>query len=301
MGAYVRRNNKTYYKADDGKLYQDYNSALAAYESRRSADRNPLADFNPAEAVLGAVLNNPTAKVLRGAIRFAGDRLGAGSFVDSADNAIRAVTGDRTPVNPSSYSAQTRNELASAIDRAYARGATPNTEGYVPVEYADYSKSNLSTDPAAMGKYVLGRMFARKTDDGGYEISPDERYDYNAAAAVNREAYKKNLDQAFSDALGRGDLKAGLASAADFLNYYTGIGERGMSVGGTFDRSSAPAEAVVAEETTSASPKRNQYVIKEGDTLSRIAAEKGLSVRDLINMNKISNPDLIIPGQQLLF
>ena len=36
MGAYVERNGKEYYKADNGKLYQDYDAAA-------SANMNPLA------------------------------------------------------------------------------------------------------------------------------------------------------------------------------------------------------------------------------------------------------------------
>jgi len=319
MGAYVKRNGKTYYKADDGKLYQDYNAALKTAKSRQEAqekanrlleakvkeqslrDRNPLASFNPVEAVLGAALNNPTARAIRGVARFAGDRLGAGTLVDAADNAIRAVTGDRAQVNPSTYSAQTRDELATAIDRAYARGAIPNAAGYVPVDYVDYSQGNSSIDKDAISKYVTGRMFARKTNDGRYEISPDERYDFNASQSSDQEAYKRNLDAALSDAIGRGDFKAALSSVPDYLNYYTGVGETGMSVGGMFERESSPAEVNIVEKTESSPQLRNRYVVRGGDTLSKIAADKGMSVRDLINLNKITNPDFIRPGQELIF
>lgn len=39
------------------------------------------------------------------------------------------------------------------------------------------------------------------------------------------------------------------------------------------------------------------YTVKRGDTLAEIADEHGVSLSDLINANKLSNPDLIYPGQ----
>ena len=53
---------------------------------------------------LGAALNNPVSRVARSGIRMAGDALGQGDAMDAMDNAIRGVTGDRSQINPSSYS-----------------------------------------------------------------------------------------------------------------------------------------------------------------------------------------------------
>ncbi|QTA38523.1 5'-nucleotidase, lipoprotein e(P4) family [Thermosipho ferrireducens] len=41
------------------------------------------------------------------------------------------------------------------------------------------------------------------------------------------------------------------------------------------------------------------YVVKAGDTLSKIANETGLSVEELVKYNNIENPDLIVVGQKL--
>ena len=41
----------------------------------------------------------------------------------------------------------------------------------------------------------------------------------------------------------------------------------------------------------------NFYTVKSGDTLSGIARRFGVSVRYLVNLNGISNPNLIYPGQ----
>jgi LysM repeat protein len=42
------------------------------------------------------------------------------------------------------------------------------------------------------------------------------------------------------------------------------------------------------------------YTVERGDSLSRIAQENGISLRDLIDANDLSNPNLIHPGQVLV-
>lgn len=41
------------------------------------------------------------------------------------------------------------------------------------------------------------------------------------------------------------------------------------------------------------------YTVKSGDTLWKIAEKFGLSIAQIINMNMITNPDMIYPGQEL--
>ncbi|MBO8161016.1 MAG: 5'-nucleotidase, lipoprotein e(P4) family [Thermosipho sp. (in: Bacteria)] len=41
------------------------------------------------------------------------------------------------------------------------------------------------------------------------------------------------------------------------------------------------------------------YIVKEGDTLSKIAKETGLTIEELVKFNNIENPDLIVVGQKL--
>jgi LysM repeat protein len=42
------------------------------------------------------------------------------------------------------------------------------------------------------------------------------------------------------------------------------------------------------------------YTVERGDTLSRIAQENGISLRELVDANDLSNPNLIYPGQVLV-
>lgn len=43
-----------------------------------------------------------------------------------------------------------------------------------------------------------------------------------------------------------------------------------------------------------------KYVVKEGDTLADIANSFGVSIADIIAANNLSNPDVIIVGQELI-
>ena len=270
---------------------------------------NPFSHFNIGEAALGLVLNNPTAKVIRKGARMAGDAFGFGTAADAGENAIRAVTGDRRRVDPKSYSDSTRTALADATDSAYARGAKPDEGGYIPVGYSDYK-------PGA-DKYVTGAMWSRKNKDGSYEMRPDERYDFNASAAKDREAYKSNLDGATQAAWDRGDLGALVANLPDHINYHTGIGGRGMEISGRYSRpgqstpeqpSNAPAPGappVIPSAASKPQPavdsRESAYSVKSGDTLSAIARSKGTTVDALAKLNGIKDVNRIGVGQQLRF
>lgn len=53
-----------------------------------------------------------------------------------------------------------------------------------------------------------------------------------------------------------------------------------------------PDEPIVVEGT--------EYVVKKGDTLSEIAAACGATVKELAELNKIENPDIIVTGAKLV-
>lgn len=45
---------------------------------------------------------------------------------------------------------------------------------------------------------------------------------------------------------------------------------------------------------------RTEYIVKEGDTLWKIGREYDISVAELININRLTQPDLIYPGQIII-
>ena len=157
---------------------------------------------------------------------------------------------------------------------------------------------------------------ARKNDDGSYEISPDERYDFNASHATNRKEYKANLDTAMGDAIKNRSPLGVIANAPDYLNYFTGAGGRGMNIGGKFERPDQPAtkpessskpnyvpnSPMTSKSTAPASvPASASYAVQAGDTLTSIARKRGVSIAEIAKKNNIQNMDQIGIGQKLTF
>jgi LysM repeat protein len=71
--------------------------------------------------------------------------------------------------------------------------------------------------------------------------------------------------------------------------------------------SSAPATTVaptvpapVATATPAPAANQRRYVVQSGDTLSGIAAQYGVTVQQIIDANSLQNPDLVLPGQELI-
>ena len=63
----------------------------------------------------------------------------------------------------------------------------------------------------------------------------------------------------------------------------------------------AAVPALVAVTTAAFAPSASaaSYTVKPGDTLSKVAFANGLSLTQLLALNKLSNPNLIFPGQTL--
>lgn len=61
-----------------------------------------------------------------------------------------------------------------------------------------------------------------------------------------------------------------------------------------------PEEPAVEPEEPAIEVTGDEYVVKAGDTLNAIAKASGLTVKDLVDANKIANPDLIIIGAKLV-
>lgn len=60
------------------------------------------------------------------------------------------------------------------------------------------------------------------------------------------------------------------------------------------------APAPVATATTAPVGNQKRYVVQDGDTLSGIAAQYGVTVQQIIDANSLQNPDLIVQGQELI-
>ena len=265
-------------------------------------------DLNLTEVALQGVVNSPVPAVGRAALNVAG-QVAPGMFgpvADAGENAIRAVTGDRRHRSPSEFTSTTRSKLADAIDKALPdQTMMKDKDGFTQVDYPHYNKDGgTHKGPIA---YVGGRVWGRKNDDGTYELRSDENYDFNAGVQQGNKEYKDNLDSATMDAVGRGDVIAALSSLPDHLAYHTGAGTKGFNIGGKFSR--PDTEGIISEpqarptppaqETTDVSNLAKAYEIQQGDTLTAIAKEFGLSIDEIAKKNNISNINNISVGQQL--
>ncbi len=63
--------------------------------------------------------------------------------------------------------------------------------------------------------------------------------------------------------------------------------------------SPAPATRTATRTTPAAPGRRPEYVVYQGQTLSALAARFGTTVAALVELNGITDPDLIFPGQRI--
>ena len=88
-----------------------------------------------------------------------------------------------------------------------------------------------------------------------------------------------------------------------FLPALLGIGGGGGGVTGTASPSASQSAASTSPEpSVSVAPSSQVYVIKAGDTLSKIAKRFGLTLEELLAANKdtITNPDKIAIGDEIV-
>ncbi len=63
--------------------------------------------------------------------------------------------------------------------------------------------------------------------------------------------------------------------------------------------SRAPSAPPAATATTAPVAGR-KYAVQSGDTLSAIAERFGVTIQQIIDANRLQNPDLLLPGQELI-
>ncbi len=67
---------------------------------------------------------------------------------------------------------------------------------------------------------------------------------------------------------------------------------------GEYAKENTTAESIEAIEPKE--PKPIIHVVKNGESLSLIAKHYGVDIKELIKLNNISNPDLIVIGQEII-
>ncbi|HHB91486.1 MAG TPA: LysM peptidoglycan-binding domain-containing protein [Anaerolineae bacterium] len=92
-----------------------------------------------------------------------------------------------------------------------------------------------------------------------------------------------------------------MKSAFRFLSFLCAIWFLAACANNIFQiTQSAPGEIDQAASTPTPTPTPYYYIVKPGDTLWTISQKVGVDIEVLIQVNELSNPDVIQPGDRLL-
>ena len=136
-----------------------------------------------------------------------------------------------------------------------------------------------------IGLYIAHHLYENfNLDTSKFDFIWIPRYGSNNGKPQTKPAYDCDLWQYTS--VGRLDGYAGNLDLNRLMNgrtieFFTGEGKKPKKV----------SRATTDRITT--------YTVKSGDTLSEIAARYNTTVKKLVNLNNIKNPNLIYPGQKI--
>jgi hypothetical protein len=181
-------------------------------------------------------------------------------------------------------------ELAGLVGgRPPARPAEP----YVPRSYED--------DPAQV-RYEGARPPSRPPDrDPHGAPSWEQPRRYEAYPTIKARAAIPGLPRLGIMAAALGIAALALFFLPSILDLFGGIGG-GPGGGNESPAPSAPVESVVPSPTVPPAPTPRVYIVKSGDTMSKIAKRFDVSIDDLIAANKdtIKDPDKISIGDTVI-
>jgi nucleoid-associated protein YgaU len=98
------------------------------------------------------------------------------------------------------------------------------------------------------------------------------------------------------------DIGDAAANAVDSVQDALGFGDEKEEVQAEMGVDLGPETTAPVEEMAGAEAALNTYTVQSGDNLSKIAAQYGTTWQKIFeaNRDKISDPDLIHPGQELV-
>ena len=162
--------------------------------------------------------------------------------------------------------------FCDSIVKAFCNGLEKN--GYFAGLYISRSplQTYISSDVAKRYALWIAEYNSKCNYDGEYGI-----WQYSSTGKVNGISDNVDMDECYID--------------------YPSIIKKGGFNGFTRSITSSESKPV---ETKKPVEKHITYIVKSGDTLSAIAARYGTTWAKLAADNKISNPDLIFPGQKLV-
>lgn len=276
MGQAVKRRDprtgreRDYYKADDGRLYANYQSAVDASEKSKS-----LLDkfLGKAKAAVSSIQDRGLIPV---------HTLDRGTY--GAAVALKGLMGPlgkpyRIEDNPDARAyRQEQVNAAKPVGRSLEYSS--KVPGYKVPAGPREELANLA----------IGQWWGEKGGDG--RVRTKDVWDTNQNADWQRREAVKHLQGGNVTRAGwhgMASVAAGLQDA-NWTNRHP--------LGGSIDMGGIAARATPAAASPPAQ-REAEYVVNSGDTLSAISKQLGVSVSDLAMANKISDINRISVGQRL--
>jgi LysM repeat protein len=191
-------------------------------------------------------------------------------------------------------------------------------------KYRDWAKAR-GLDPAALSSQITriiwerdnNVQFARKGQTfaqwAASNIPPEQAADdfvryYERPAVINsgiRQQFARKWYDQLSGTTPARQAASGPAGSVDDLARQVIDGQWGNGddrkrrLGARYAEVQARVNQLVAAGSKAAPPAARSYVVRSGDTLSRIADRNATTWQTLAKINNLANPDLIHPGQTI--
>ena len=213
-----------------------------------------------------------------------GSRGLAGSAADRLASGVPGPGGPAVPLSPSSAAAPPDADLANLVGPA--RPGDRPVHGYQPAARPVNRPRVSSTRSAPPRDAIVGPAWERSRRDEAYP-------------SIRTRVGLPSLPRVWVRVL----VLAVAAVGLFFLPALLGVGRSGAGETGTASPSTSQSIASASPEpSTLAAPTPQVYVVKAGDTMSKIAARFGLKADELCTANKatIKNCDKIAIGDELV-
>lgn len=281
MGAYVKRDGKEYYKADNGKLYQDYNAAA-------SANMNPVARVT----------------------RFATDRIKD----ITNEGAIPVPSGNNLGYSALGYA----KSLAGIFGMPFSIQKNPETERFLQQTVDASTKTgNTATfnddikdkdEYKRLGSDIGNKAFGRYEGpiEPNGDVTVQDNYDTNRGIGWHGKRALTGKSKE-GDSIGLSGRAISAISA-----YHKALDTVGLTNSRPYGREVTignvngapevqPQTKRPAQIPSQSTPSSDSYAVQAGDTLTDIARGRGMSVADIAKLNGIADINQIGVGQSLRF
>jgi polysaccharide deacetylase family sporulation protein PdaB len=181
-------------------------------------------------------------------------------------------------------SKQMKNEI-SKTEKVIKKITGQTTKPYFRPPYGDYNSSVLK----AVGEAGYSRTITWTIDTLDWEGKSKEK--------ITESVLSKASPGAIVLMHAGGGAVNTPAALPDIIN---GLKEMGYQFVTIPELLEYVQEDIPSTQSNDISPAKNQYIVRPGDTLTKIAKKYGITVDYLLKINNMSEKDILMPGQQIL-